>query len=391
MVLARDSGFRISLDIGAWSFSRLTARRFPRNICALAMFMNASPSRSVLCLVLFCLVTGCKTTPRPGALAARQGDEIVVAGQFFHTGTPVVLWMDPGGYDAYRVERRFSPLDKADWKHSQEEAKDLGTPNRYNLRSVGLSDEELARVRGGGWDLPLLQKVVDQFVIHFDVCGTSRQCFNVLHDHRGLSVHFMLDVDGTIYQTLDLKERAWHATISNARSVGIEIANMGAYEVGGKNPFGQWYETEPNGQTRLKIPERLGDGGVRTKGFVGHPARSEPITGVVQGDELVQYDFTPEQYEALSRLTAALCKVFPRIACDCPRDAAGKVIPQKLPDDELKEYHGVLGHYHIQTNKNDPGPAFQWDYVIENARKLLNGGLSDPADQTSKGHMRVRL
>jgi len=39
------------------------------------------------------------------------------------------------------------------------------------------------------------------------------QCFKVLHDHRDLSVHFMLDLDGTIYQTLDLKERAWHATI----------------------------------------------------------------------------------------------------------------------------------------------------------------------------------
>ena len=34
----------------------------------------------------------------------------------------------------------------------------------------------------------------------------------------------MLDVDGTIYQTLDVKERAWHATTSNTRAVGIEIA-----------------------------------------------------------------------------------------------------------------------------------------------------------------------
>ena len=23
-----------------------------------------------------------------------------------------------------------------------------------------------------------------------------------------------------------------------------------------------------------------------------------------------------------------------------------------------------MGHYHIQTNKDDPGPALQWDYVI---------------------------
>jgi N-acetylmuramoyl-L-alanine amidase len=40
----------------------------------------------------------------PGQHELREGDEIVVAGQFFHTGTKVVLWMDPGGYDAYRFE-----------------------------------------------------------------------------------------------------------------------------------------------------------------------------------------------------------------------------------------------------------------------------------------------
>jgi tyrosyl-tRNA synthetase len=52
----------------------------------------------------------------------------------------------------------------------------------------------------------------------------KRQCFKVLHDARDLSVHFMLDLDGTIYQTLDLKERAWHATTSNSRSVGAARA-----------------------------------------------------------------------------------------------------------------------------------------------------------------------
>ena len=39
----------------------------------------------------------------------------------------------------------------------------------------------------------------------------------------------MLDLDGTIYQTLDLKEGAWHATDANGRSIGIEIANIGAF------------------------------------------------------------------------------------------------------------------------------------------------------------------
>ena len=67
------------------------------------------PTRVLSLLLLASLFAGCKTAPRPGAFEPRKGDEIVVAGQFVHTGTRVVTWMDPGGYDAYRVERRFSP------------------------------------------------------------------------------------------------------------------------------------------------------------------------------------------------------------------------------------------------------------------------------------------
>jgi N-acetylmuramoyl-L-alanine amidase len=347
-------------------------------------------TKSLSVLLAAALLAGCKTTPRPGTLEPRKGDEIVVAGQFVHTGTRVVTWMDPGGYDAYRVERRFSPLDEADWETSHSEVRGLRSPNRYNLRTSGLTDAEIERIRGGGWDLPLLQQVVDQFVIHYDVCGTSRQCFKVLQDMRDLSVHFMLDLDGTIYQTLDLKERAWHATTSNSRSVGIEIANMGAYPVNGKNPFAQWYAKEPDGQVRITIPPQYGDGGILTRNFVGHPARPEPITGMIQGKELIQYDFTPQQYQALIKLTAALCKVLPKIKCDYPRDAAGNLIRHKLPDAELKAYEGVLGHFHIQTDKVDPGPAFQWDYVIGHAQCLLHGGMSPMADETSMGHLRPR-
>src|SRR6185295_1431287 len=172
---------------------------------------------------------GCTQLPKSGAHLARTGDEIVVTGQFFHTGTPVVLWIDPEGYDAYRVERRFAPLAQSDWKTSHEQNPELTSPNRYGQRREGLSDWQIEQMRGGGMDLVTLENVVDQFVIHYDVSGTSRQCFKVLHDARDLSVHFMLDLDGTIYQTLDLKERAWHATSSNSRSIGIEIANIGAY------------------------------------------------------------------------------------------------------------------------------------------------------------------
>ena len=373
-------------------------------LCFLVRFFLQSSLLARIPIVLGLLAAvgaggGCQTTPRPGAFEPRRGDEIVVAGQMVHTGTPVVLWLDPGGYDAYRVERRFSAYDRSDWDSSMQDVRQLTSPNRYGLRQgkstkgqFELTNDQIEEVRGGGWDLPLLQKVVDQFVLHFDVAGVSRNCFKTLQDNRDLSVHFMLDIDGTIYQTLDLKERAWHATTSNSRSVGIEIANMGAYGAQRENnPLGNWYRHETNGQTTLTIPSNLGNGGVRTPGFVGHPARPELVKGNIQGHDLEQYDFTPQQYAALVKLTATLCKVFPKIQCKYPTDASGNLITHKLLDDELNHYHGVLGHYHIQTDKVDPGPAFNWDYVIGNARRMMNNGFTPAVDEMTTGNSRSRL
>lgn len=371
----------------------LTRGSFPRQIGrTLDQFMRRKATSAWIVFTLatsILLLAGCATAPKPrlGSFAPRVGDEIVVCGKYVHTGTPVVLWTDPGGYDAYRVERRFAPFEKSDWKSSSEEVKDLDMPNRYNMRRRDLSPEEIERVRGGGWDLPLLQRVVDQFVLHYDVCGVSRTCFKVLHDLRCLSVHFMLDVDGTIYQTLDLKERAWHATSSNTRSVGIEIANMGAYTRVEGSPLEKWYVREADGKTRLTLPANLGDGGIRTPNFVGRPARPDAVVGEVQGRTLTQYDFTPEQYRALIHLTATLSKVFPKLKCDFPRDEKGQLIRRKLDDDALDKYEGVLGHFHIQTNKTDPGPALDWDKLIGEARDLIR---ASEGNATSLGHMRKR-
>jgi N-acetyl-anhydromuramyl-L-alanine amidase AmpD len=279
--------------------------------------------------------------------------------------------MDPGGYDAYRVERRFSPYSESSWETSKVAVKSLTTPNRYGLRQSVLSTEEVERVRGGGWALSLLQEKVDQFVIHYDASGTSRRCFNALQDVRGLSIHFMLDLDGTIYQTLDLKERAWHATSSNSRSIGIELANVGAYSPTNAAALREWYQRDDQGQVRVLVPQPPGEDGIRTPNFIARPARAEPVLGTVQDQELLQYDFTPQQYRALIKLTATLCQLFPRLKCDYPRDGSGNLVTHKLPDADLMRYQGVLGHFHIQTNKADPGPAFQWDRVIHSARRWM--------------------
>jgi N-acetyl-anhydromuramyl-L-alanine amidase AmpD len=181
----------------------------------------------------------------------------------------------------------------------------------------------------------------------------------------------MLDVDGTIYQTMDLKESAYHATIANQRSIGIEIANMGAYRPGNTETLDRWYEQGPDGTTRLTIPGGPEAAGVRDLAASLRPSRDEPITGTVRGTELVQYDLTPEQYDSLIRLTATLCTVFPKLECDYPRDPSGNLITDTLPREDWESYQGILGHYHVQANKVDPGPAFQWDTVIEEARALM--------------------
>ena len=316
-----------------------------------------------LLLVGVLLVSGCRSAgrfARPGQPLDRLGDEIVVCGQMFHTGAPVVLWMDPGGYDAYRAQCKFDPSRELPSNPVSDSVVRYGTFRRH------LPDDVRAQVEDSGWSVPLLREVVDQFVLHYDVCGSSRRCFRVLHDIRGLSVHFMLDLDGTIYQTLDVKERAWHAGVANDRSIGIEIANIGAYP--DREVLEQWYGPDDRGRVRVTLPPSMGDGGVRTPGFVAYPSRPEPIRGVVHGQALVQYDLTDAQYDSLIRLTATLCRVLPKIRPDGPRDANGAIRWDVLDEQELAGFRGLLGHYHVSESKVDPGPAFDWERVIAGVR-----------------------
>jgi N-acetyl-anhydromuramyl-L-alanine amidase AmpD len=225
-------------------------------------------------------------------------------------------------------------------------------------------------VEPGTQDLEALGRVVRQFVVHYDVCGLSRTCFKVLHDRRGLSVHFMLDIDGTLYQTMDLRDQAWHAAHANPYSIGIEIANMGARPARERAELDEWYVRDAQGM-RIRIPAWAGDGGVRTPAFVGRPARPDIVRGQVHGEDLWMYDLTPEQYDSLVELTATLCRLFPQIDPDAPRDRARRVRTDALSGSEQARFGGVIGHHHLTERKRDPGPAFDWDGFLEAVRFRL--------------------
>ncbi|MCA9629358.1 MAG: peptidoglycan-binding protein [Myxococcales bacterium] len=89
-------------------------------------------------------------------------EHLVIGGELVPVPFPVVTWLEPGGLSFYGKK---------------------GWAKRRDLSGAG----------------------VNLFVLHWDGCTSSHQCFHVLLD-RGLSVHLMLDGDGTVYQALDLAE-----------------------------------------------------------------------------------------------------------------------------------------------------------------------------------------
>ncbi len=277
------------------------------------------PSALALAGILF-LCCACRSAPTLSAVAPRiepaRGDCVVIAGERFPIGTRVVLWSEPSGLDAYAG----APLRPG------EEAE----PDSYQPGRAGLGERP---------NLTALRGRIDQLVLHYDAAGSSAECFRIL-EQRNLSAHFLLDVDGTLYQTLDVAEQAWHATKANARSIGVEIAHRGAFPAG-------------SAEARSEL------GAARV------------VEGVVQGERLVQAEFSPEQLAALVKLAAGLCRALPRIRAEAPLGADGRVRDAVLGAAEYGAFHGILGHFHVQTNKLDPGPAFPWEgFLGELAREL---------------------
>ncbi len=163
---------------------------------------------------------------------------------------------------------------------------------------------------------------VTMFVNHWDVCLSSKSCSDVLN-RRGISVHFCIDNDGTIYQLADMQHGCWHAgnhTI-NGNSVGVEISN--AYYL----KYQDWYAA------------RFGPRPIVTDAKV-HGTTLE-----------THLDFYPVQIEALKALWEAVAN-----ACDIPLEAPmknGELDTGVNSDVSSGKFEGFVNHYNITNRKID--------------------------------------
>ena len=236
-------------------------------------------------------------------LIGRVGSHIVVCSEHHEIGHPVVTFADRGGFDA-RLEHR---TDQPGIKLASHPAPGLrGETRRYRQR----------RRLGRQTSLDALRRGVRQVVVHFDGCRSVQHCFDVLHNQHGLSIHFMVDSDGTIYQTLDLLHCAYHAAGVNEVSVGIELQNRA---------------------DALRWPNAYG----------GHRPK---VVCRIHDDNMLAFDFTDAQYRAMSKLCGALAKIL-----YVPVEAPGTWTTIEKP----RLFRGFIGHYHVTRKKWDPGP---WDF-----------------------------
>lgn len=189
------------------------------------------------------------------------------------------------------------------------------------------SEENGLKAKPGSYrDVTGSRRDVKMFVNHWDVCLSSKSCQRVL-DQRKISVQFLIDNDGTIYQTMDANHIAWHAgsrSLNNC-TVGVEISN--AYYL----RHNEWYER---------------------KGFGRRPI----CTGsLVNGHRLEAHlGFYPEQIEALKALWRA-CNDAMQVPLQTIHGRDGLMSTDTEPVCANGTFRGIVHHYHLTNRKTDCG------------------------------------
>lgn len=157
--------------------------------------------------------------------------------------------------------------------------------------------------------------------------GSAEQCFKTLKTRTGpdgkvlhLSAHFFVSHVGTVFQMADANKRCAHCgPRGNKQSVGIEASNRAN-------------------------PNRVNSGIVR-----------EVVRETINHETSERTTFTAPQQRSYLALLESLCLAY-GLPFVVPMDGAD-VNPNVLSDEQLVRFRGVIGHFHLETKKQDCGLA----------------------------------
>ena len=142
---------------------------------------------------------------------------------------------------------------------------------------------------------------------------------------RGISVHFAIDNDGTIYQFMDMNDIAYHAGSRkwNEASIGVEITNAFYPK------YQDWYEK---------------------KGFGERPIITDAS---VHGKKVEKHlGFYPIQLQALQALMKAV-HTATGIPLQAPLDRKGNTATKVSKPVADGRFEGFVSHYHLTNRKID--------------------------------------
>jgi len=176
---------------------------------------------------------------------------------------------------------------------------------------------------------------ISMLTIHHDACLNARSCFKVLV-RRGLSTHFIIDNDGTVYQPWDLAHMTWHAGSVNAYSIGFDMSNAAVIQ------------------------------------YASHYRDRGVFTGVINGGTFTALGYSEAQYISCIAAIREICRYFPRIKPVPPVGEDGQVVPGVIAD---PKFEGVVAHFHLSVHKWDPGPGFDWKRIFDG---IHGGGYAFP-------------
>jgi hypothetical protein len=162
------------------------------------------------------------------------------------------------------------------------------------------------------------------FVNHWDVCLSSESCAKVLNK-RGISVHFLIDNDGTIYQMLDTQHGAWHAGTVNRCAIGVEISN--AYYT----KYQSWYVDHGFGKRPIVTDAEI------------HGKKMSDFTG-----------FYDVQLQALEALWIACHETYD-IPLEAPESEDEDFMTSRKQELSVRngKFKGFVSHYHQTSKKID--------------------------------------